>query len=135
MYPSSLHHLSVFAALLALSTGDPNSVCRSYGADFVDEGRYFINSQSTESFTCVSTFEGCNADIAEVLIVDPNTDEYLCTQVQTTPANEPKLSTCPILKNQMKSGPWIIIVIGNNDDGFPFAWQRGEFLEQSLRVL
>lgn len=134
MYSSNINRLSVFAALLAISTGDPNSVCRSYGVDFVDEGRYFINSQSTESFTCVSTFEGCNQDIADVLFArvgseGESTDEYICTQVETTPANEPKLSTCPILKSQMKSGSWIILVIGNNDDGFPFAWQRDLILD------
>ncbi|KAH7110835.1 hypothetical protein B0J11DRAFT_202806 [Dendryphion nanum] len=129
MFSSRFHRFSAFAALLSLTTGDVNSVCYSYGVDFVDEGHYFINSQSTESFTCVSTFKGCNPDIAEVLIVDPNGDEHICSQVQTTPADDPKLSTCPILKNQMQSGAWIILVIGNNDDGFPFAWQRDLVLD------
>ncbi|KAF2746541.1 hypothetical protein M011DRAFT_425303 [Sporormia fimetaria CBS 119925] len=124
MYTHRFASLSAAAALLTLALTDPNSVCFSYGVDFVDEGQYFINTLSNDSFTCVSTFEGCNTDVADVLLVDPAGDEFLCSQVSTTPANTPMLSTCPILKNQMTSGEWIIIVVGNNDDGFPFAWQR-----------
>jgi hypothetical protein len=126
MYTSRFASLSALAALLTLALTDPNSVCFSYGVDFVDEGNYFINTNSNDPFTCVSTFQGCNEDVADVLLVDPSGDEYLCSQVGTTPANTPKLSTCPILKNQIVSGDYIIIIIGNNDDGFPFAWQRGK---------
>jgi hypothetical protein len=125
MYTSRFASLSAFAALLSLAVADTNSVCLSYGIDFVDEGHYFINTNSNEAFTCVSTFQGCNQDVADILLVDPSGDEYLCSQVPTTPANTPQLSTCPLLKSQVVSGEWIIIVIGNNDDGFPFAWQRG----------
>jgi hypothetical protein len=135
MYRSRFVSLSAFAALLSLAVTDPNSVCFSYGVDFVDEGHYFINTNSNESFTCVSTFQGCNEDVADILLVDPSGDEYLCTQVGTTPADTPKLSTCPILKNQMVSGDWIIIVVGNNDDGFPFAWQRGEYCVSTVLFL
>lgn len=125
MFSSRLLSLSTIAALLSLANSDPNSVCFSYGVDFVDEGHYFINALSNESFTCVSTFRGCNEDVADILLVDPSGDEYLCSQVNTTPEDDPKLSTCPILKNQMVSGDWIILVLGNNDDGNPFAWERG----------
>lgn len=38
--------------------GNPDSVCQSFGVDFQDEGSYFINSNSNESFTAVSYFEG-----------------------------------------------------------------------------
>ncbi|KAF2733176.1 hypothetical protein EJ04DRAFT_513384 [Polyplosphaeria fusca] len=124
MRSSRLTYLSAFAALLSLGASDPESVCRSFGIDFVDEGHYFINSQSTEQFTCVSTFQGCNEDVADILLVDPNNDEYLCSQIPTRPDNTPELSTCPIQKNQMMSGDWIILVLGNNDDGYPFAWER-----------
>lgn len=127
MYSSRLLSFTAVAALLSLALTDPNSVCLSYGVDFVDDGHYFINTNSQEAFTCVSTFKGCNEDVADVLLVDPSGDEYLCSEVGTTPADTPKLSTCPILKNQMVSGEWIIILVGNNDDGFPFAWQRGNY--------
>jgi hypothetical protein len=30
----------------------------------------------------------------------------------------------PIQKSQMTSGQYLLILIGNNDDGFPFAYQR-----------
>ena len=126
--------LAVAAAFLSLSAADPNSICNSYGVDFVDEGDYFINSNSNESFTCVSTFQGCNVgkDPAEILFVDPNDDEYLCSEVSTTPDNTPMLSTCPFTKSEMIYGHNMILVIGNNDDGQPFAWQRGK---STLRTL
>ncbi|KAF2120805.1 hypothetical protein BDV96DRAFT_683222 [Lophiotrema nucula] len=131
MYSPRLSYLPAFAALLSLGFTDPNSVCYSFGIDFVDEGSYFINSLSNESFTCVSTFQGCNTgeDLADVLLVDPNGDEYLCSSIPTTPENTPELSTCPILKNQMSTGDWIILVLGNNDDGNPFAWERDLYLD------
>jgi hypothetical protein len=106
--------------------GNPESVCYSYGIDFVDEGHYFINSLSNDDFTSVSTFEGCNQDLAEVLFVDPAGDEVLCSQLPTTPDDTAQLSTCPLKKSQMSSGDYILLLIGNNDNGQPFAWQRGE---------
>jgi hypothetical protein len=34
------------------------------------------------------------------------------------------MTTCPIEKDQMVSGEWSILVIGNNADGNPFAYER-----------
>ncbi|KAF2691054.1 hypothetical protein K458DRAFT_355509 [Lentithecium fluviatile CBS 122367] len=133
--------LSAFAALLssAVSTGttnphNPDSICYSYGVDFVDEGHYFINTLSSENFTSVSTFEGCNEDTSEVLFVDPAGDEYLCSQIPTLPDDTPQLSTCPILKSQMAPGDYILLLIGNNDNGQPFAWQRDLYLDCGPQV-
>ena len=105
--------------------GNPDSICYSYGVDFVDEGHYFINTLSNDSFTSVSTFEGCNKDLAEVLFVDPKGDEVFCSQIPTTPDDAAQLSTCPLKKSQMSSGDYILLILGNNDNGQPFAWQRG----------
>lgn len=120
-------YLTAFAALLSVAVSDdPNSICYSYGVDFVDEGKYFINSLSSDPFSSVSTFKGCNADVADILLVDPSNDEYLCDEIPTTPADTPQLAKCPVLKNQMSSGHWILLILGNNgDDAQPFAWQRG----------
>ncbi|PSN72804.1 hypothetical protein BS50DRAFT_568407 [Corynespora cassiicola Philippines] len=134
MVSRRLLSLSALATLLSSVVSDPNSVCLSFGVDFVDEGHYFINSQSTEPFTCVSKFQGCNEDVADVLLVEPSGDEFLCTQIGTTPDGDPKLSTCPILKNQMVSGEYMILVLGNNDDGNPFAWQRDITLDVGLQA-
>ncbi|KAF2131519.1 hypothetical protein P153DRAFT_365098 [Dothidotthia symphoricarpi CBS 119687] len=121
--------LTAFAALLSLVTSDPESICYSYGVDFVDEGSYFINEASTEAFTAVSTFKGCQADLSDILFVDPNDTEYLCSKVETTPDDDPKLSTCPIQKSQMSSGHWILLILGNNGkEGQPFAWQRDLYI-------
>ncbi|KAF2032588.1 hypothetical protein EK21DRAFT_87175 [Setomelanomma holmii] len=124
--------LTAFAALVSLAWSDSTSICYSYGVDFVDERNYFINSQLTEKFSSVSYFEGCNQDVADVLLVEPegvSSQEYLCDQIPTYPADDLKTSTCPIQKNQMISGHWLLLVLGNNgDDGQPFAWQRDLYL-------
>lgn len=121
--------LTVFATFLSLVTSDSDAICYSFGVDFVDEGSYFINGASTDAFTAVSTFKGCQADMSDILLVDPNNEEYLCSKVATTPDGDPKLSTCPIQKNQMSSGHWLLLLLGNNGkDGPPFAWQRGQLI-------
>ena len=131
MFVSHYFSLTAFAALLSLAVSDdvfnPDSICYSYGVDFVDEGSYFINSLSSDSFSSVSTFKGCNTGLADILLVDPNDDEYLCDDIPTTPDDTPQLSNCPILKNQMTSGHWLLLILGNNGDypAQPFAWQRG----------
>jgi hypothetical protein len=120
------------AALLPFVKSDPNAICYSYGVDFLDEGHYFIDSRLAEKFSTVSYFQGCNPDFADVLLAEPrdvSSTEYLCDQLFTTPDNQLMTSTCPIQKNQMKSGHWILTVTGNNgDDGQPFAWQRDLYL-------
>jgi hypothetical protein len=139
MYSRSIF-VSAIAASLSLVRSDgvdnPDAICYSYGVDFVDEGNYFINSQSTEDFTSTSFFKGCNDDVADVVLIapedTPGEKETLCSQLSTVPENQNQVSTCPIKKNQMTSGNWLLLVLGNNGDGGqPFAWQRGV----SLRLL
>jgi len=134
--------LAAFAALLCLVTAgtvydsysdpvyDSDSICYSYGVDFLDEGNYFINSNSNESFSAVSTFKGCNTDVADILLIDPEDVEYICDDVPTTPDDTNQLSGCPIRKNQMSSGHWILLILGDNGayPAQPFAWQRDIYL-------
>ncbi|KAI8936240.1 hypothetical protein NX059_006664 [Plenodomus lindquistii] len=128
--------LAVAATSLSVVRSDPEpAICYSFGVDFVDEGSYFINAQSTEQFTAVSYFQGCNDDVADVLFVDPSNDEYLCSQIPTVPENSNQISTCPIKKNQMTSGHWLLLILGNNgDDGQPFAWQRDLYLTVGSQI-
>ena len=44
--------------------------------------------------------------------------------VPTVPDNAPELATCPVLKDQIASGDFLIIAVGNNGNGTPFAYQR-----------
>ncbi|KAK3116539.1 hypothetical protein LTR53_002963 [Teratosphaeriaceae sp. CCFEE 6253] len=111
---------------------DPDSVCSVYGVDIQGGGSYFINSNSNDNFTAVSEFEGCNAGVASVLLVNDQTSaEYECTALPTTPDDTPRMSSCPILKSQMSSGSWTILTIGNNGDGQPFSYQRDFTLQVS----
>ena len=135
---------SALAFNLLTRQDSPTSNCSVYGIDFVDGGSYFINSNSTANFTVVQQFSGCNDDSASVLLVQQSTeDEWECTSVptgmyfnrataqdlavlihHTVPSNTSQLSTCPLEKDQMSSGEWTILVIGNNGDGNPFAYER-----------
>lgn len=120
--------LAVLAAAVTLANGasaqDPESSCVSYGIDFQNDGSYFINQALTENFTAVSEFEGCSGGTTDILLVDPNNKEYLCSDVPVTPDDTPQLSTCPILKSQMFSGDWLILLFGNNEDEASYAYQR-----------
>ncbi|KAG2170813.1 hypothetical protein VTO58DRAFT_105258 [Aureobasidium pullulans] len=109
-----------------------NADCESYGIDFVNNGNYFINSQSNQSFTSVTEFAGCAVDVAAVELVNWDTgDEYLCSDIPLQPDDTPETSTCDIEKDQMKSGTWGLILISNNGvdpDSPPFANQRTFYL-------
>lgn len=102
------------------------SICLSYGIDFQHGGSYFIDVRSSESFSVVSQFSGCEANTAAyVLLVDNATGQQVeCSGVATTPDWTNVISTCPMAKNEMSSGAWSVLVIGNNGDGSPYAWQR-----------
>ncbi|KAH7054541.1 hypothetical protein B0J12DRAFT_739057 [Macrophomina phaseolina] len=120
--------LAVLGAAMTFAHGaaaqDPESSCVSYGIDFQNDGSYFINQALTENFTAVSEFEGCSGGTSDILLIDPNRKEYLCTDVPVTPDDTPQLSTCPILKSQMFSGDWLLLLFGNNEDEASYAYQR-----------
>ena len=115
----------VFAILFVCSLPYASAqTCISFGIDFVDGGSYFQNSLSTDDFTFVSEYEGCNSDNASNILVAPTGDEWLCSSTPLQPADTPELSTCPIEKAQLFSGAWSILTISNNGDGDPIAYER-----------
>ncbi|KAI7161012.1 hypothetical protein KC349_g3109 [Hortaea werneckii] len=100
--------------------------CMGFAMDFHDGGSYFQNISSPDDFTFSSQFEGCQADaFANNLLVDPNGDQYLCTDTDIFPDDTTETSTCPLEKQQMWSGDWTVVIISNNGEkGCPFAIQR-----------
>jgi hypothetical protein len=58
--PSIRFTAAVAVAYLAVTicAYDDGPVCYSYGMDFQDGGRYFINIAATDNFTSVSQFTG-----------------------------------------------------------------------------
>lgn len=102
-----------------------SSVCSTSGVNYQDGGDYFINTNSNQAFLIVSTFSGCNNDTADVSLVNESTgDQYDCGKVLTVLNGIPQTATCPILKSQFTSGTYLIITVGNNGNGQPFAFQR-----------
>ncbi|RDW91714.1 hypothetical protein BP5796_02879 [Coleophoma crateriformis] len=97
--------------------------CVSFGIDFQDGGSYFINSLDTSLFTSVVEFEGCSGS-ANVILEAPNEDSWLCSDIDASQDDVTELSTCPISKNQMYSGTWVLVLLSNNGDGSSFSSQR-----------
>jgi len=141
MYSRSIFLAVAAASITFVKADDPfgssGGICYAYGVDFIDEGSYFIDSESTEDFSAVTYFRGCNADgMADVVLVAPDVEEttgeeYLCDKIPTTPDDVNQVADCPIKKNQMSSGHWLLLILGDNEsnedgsNGQPFAWQRG----------
>ena len=64
-------------------------------------------------------------EVQSVMLINQNTgDQYDCGSVPTVPDNAPEIATCPVLKDQIASGDFLIIAVGNNGNGTPFAYQR-----------
>ncbi|KAK5005864.1 hypothetical protein LTR28_007188, partial [Elasticomyces elasticus] len=86
------------AGLAALSlsflSASVSATCYSYGMDFQNGGTYFQNISSSAPFTFDSQFEGCAVDVANNVLVDPNGNQYQCSDTNLTPDDTDQLSTC-----------------------------------------
>lgn len=117
--------------------------CEVYGIDIQNGGTYFENSELTVPFTLVQEFSGCDNDTANVrssnpstclsktnqelqnILVDPNGDQYECSDTPLVPAYTPETVTCSDWpQDKLYSGDWSLVVISNNGDGDPIAYQR-----------
>jgi len=130
MRPTISTAIAFSLAIGSCSAEDPvdspeyDNPCKSYGIDFQDNGSYFQNVSSHDDFTFVSTFEGCQNDVANNIIVDPNGDQYQCSDTPLQPPDTYQMSTCPLTKNSLWSGPWSVIIISNNGEKDPIAYMR-----------
>lgn len=93
--------------------------CESYGIDFVNGGSYFIDDTEPVDFTFLTQFEGCDGEDITPILVDPEENEYFCSDIATSPDDTSMLSTCPILQTAMFSGDWYIVI-----EGLTFAYVR-----------
>ncbi|KAG9587655.1 hypothetical protein KCU77_g9014, partial [Aureobasidium melanogenum] len=99
--------------------------CEVYGIDIQNGGTYFENSELTVPFTLVQEFSGCDNDTANNILVDPNGDQYECSDTPLVPAYTPETVTCSDWpQDKLYSGDWSLVVISNNGDGDPIAYQR-----------
>lgn len=98
--------------------------CKSFGVDYQDGGKYYQNIISNNPFTFVSIFQGCEPDFANNILVDPAGTQYLCSDTELTPSDTPEMSTCPLNNTQLSNGPWSVIILSNNGNAQPIAYQR-----------
>lgn len=98
--------------------------CQSYGIDFLNDGAYFQNSDSSDPFTALQEFEGCANDTSNNVFVDSNGDQYECTLSQLQPDDTPQLVTCPVDKNELFDGEYSLLILSNNGGCEPIAYQR-----------
>ncbi|KAF2084454.1 hypothetical protein K490DRAFT_558, partial [Saccharata proteae CBS 121410] len=106
------------------------ATCYSYGIDFQNGGSYFINAESTDNFTAVTQFEGCEEDTATVWIIGPDESQgpIYCSDIALTPDDANQMTTCGIQKDQMYSGEWLLTIRSNNGNSTPFESQKSFYL-------
>nr|OQO30582.1 hypothetical protein B0A51_01208 [Rachicladosporium sp. CCFEE 5018] len=115
------------SAALALLNLIPQVVadCASYGDDFQSGFTYFQNSLSADPFTALQEFEGCQNDVSHNVFVDPAGDQSECTETPMQPDDTPQLVTCSQWpKNKLYNGDWSLLIISNNGNAEPIAFQR-----------
>ncbi|KAH0347644.1 hypothetical protein KCU81_g3359, partial [Aureobasidium melanogenum] len=114
----------LFAAA-SLGSRLASAQCEVYGIDIQNGGTYFENSELTVPFSLVQEFSGCQNDTANNILVDPNGDQYECSDTPLVPAYTPETVTCSDWpQDKLYSGDWSLVVISNNGDGSPIAYQR-----------
>ncbi|QDS75105.1 hypothetical protein FKW77_007220 [Venturia effusa] len=129
---SSIKLLAI--GLVAQYSFAQDNPCKSFGVDFQDGGSYYQNSNSSDPFTFVSKYEGCQTDQADNIFVDPTGNQYECSQTTLTPDDAPMMATCPQNKNQLFSGAWSVVIISNNGAAAPIAYQRDFSLSVAPQV-
>jgi hypothetical protein len=126
----------IAGAALALLSLVPNVLgdCESFGIDFTSGGTFFQNSNSSDPFTAIQEFEGCQDDTAHNVLVDPTGDQTECSETPMQPDDTPQLITCEqVTKDTLYDGDWSLVIISNNGDADPIAYQRDFSLEVGVQ--
>jgi hypothetical protein len=119
-------------ATLALLSLVPNVLgdCESFGIDFTSGGTFFQNSNSSDPFTAIQEFKGCQNDNAHNVFVDPTGDQTECSETPMQPDDTPQIITCDQwTKDRLYDGAWSLLIIANNGQDDPIAYQRDFSLE------
>lgn len=119
--------LRVASLALALASAQPAFAqqCNSFGIDFQSGGTYFQNSESTNPFTALQEFEGCQDDVSNNLLITPDGEQSECMTTPLTPDDTPQLVNCTQFpKNELYTGDWTLLILSNNGDANPLANQR-----------
>jgi hypothetical protein len=99
--------VALYAARGVLAQG-----CQAFGVDFANGGAYYIDGGSNQYFSFITVFQGCQSETISPILVDPQDNQYACSNINTTPANQQVTSTCGIPYSAMSSGTWKIVLQG-----------------------
>jgi hypothetical protein len=91
MFPKASYLFLAFQVAFAQDITD--NPCKTFGVNYVDGGSYYQNINSTEPFSFVSYYEGCQQDNAQNVLVDPTGNQYICTDTPLLPSDTPEMST------------------------------------------
>ncbi|KAK0938864.1 hypothetical protein LTR29_009598 [Friedmanniomyces endolithicus] len=117
--------LATITSLLTIAGSALAQSCESFGDDFQNGGSYFQNSLSSDPFTALQEFDGCQNDTANNVLVNPNGDQSQCSNTPLLPNDTPQLITCADWpKDKLYNGSWSLLIISNNGNGSPIAYQR-----------
>ncbi|KAK4498928.1 hypothetical protein PRZ48_009438 [Zasmidium cellare] len=101
------------------------NTCKSFGVDFQNGGTYFQNNGSSDPFTAFQYFTGCANDTSNNVLVDPQGNQAQCSNTDLQPNKQTQLITCSDNpKDSLYSGNWSLLVISNNGNADPIAYQR-----------
>ncbi|KAI1467795.1 uncharacterized protein F4812DRAFT_427609 [Daldinia caldariorum] len=99
--------------LIGLFTLRASAACSSYGVDYVNGGTYDIDPSSNDDFTFTTTFQGCDQESVQPVVVDPSSIVHSCSNITTTPAGTQVTSTCELKYSEMTTGIYRIVLTGN----------------------
>ncbi|KAF2159303.1 hypothetical protein M409DRAFT_60889 [Zasmidium cellare ATCC 36951] len=119
--------LITFAVALASfsSFASAADTCKSFGVDFQEGGVYFQNNASSDPFTAFQYFSGCTNDTSNNVLVDPQGNQAQCSNTNMQPDKQTQLITCSDNpKDTLYNGNWSLLVISNNGNADPIAYQR-----------
>ncbi|KAK1768270.1 hypothetical protein QBC33DRAFT_558430 [Phialemonium atrogriseum] len=95
--------------------------CSSTGLDYTNGGSYLIDGTSDDYFVFTSAFSGCDDTDISPILIDPDGNDYSCTDIATQPDDTDQVSQCDIRFSEMTSGEWSVII---QSQDFDFAVER-----------
>lgn len=100
--------------------------CNSFGIDYQDGGRYFVEASRSSHFVALQYFSGCQNDFAENVLIDPKGNEKKCNRSPMQPDGAVQHINCDGIR--LYTGEWSILVLSHGSGAEPILHQRDFYL-------